>query len=100
MGVEEGNMQETLHEVLKKVFDQEITVLNCETRQLKGGTVGEVTFVSGMVATGKGERLCMEKTLIRRFPIPFAGPNAMLRRFPKMRHRSGWNTWMVFRDLI
>ena len=57
MGVDEGNMQETLHEVLKKVFDQEITVVSCETKQLKGGTVGEITFVSGTVMTEKGEKL-------------------------------------------
>lgn len=57
MGVSEGNMQEALREVLEKVFNQEITAVSCETKELKGGTVGEITFLSGMATTEKGEKL-------------------------------------------
>ncbi|WP_124067734.1 aminoglycoside phosphotransferase family protein [Clostridium sp. E02] len=50
-------LSETLIVVLGKALNQEIIDASFETEQLKGGTVGEVTLVSGVAITIDGKRL-------------------------------------------
>ena len=54
---EQGINPEKLKEVLRKMFKTKITCADCQTRQLQGGTLGDVRLVSGTAQTADGEKL-------------------------------------------
>ena len=51
------NKTKTLTDVLSKIFGKNITNAEYKTKQLHGGTVGEVRLVAGVAVTTGGEKL-------------------------------------------